>query len=105
MMGRKRSGQGQFFYTFNLEDHVPQDHLPRGLAALFQRLSKTSPTVNIARAFEEGDFVFAHKEYDFASQKTGFDVFRFENGKVGEHWDTTEKIVPRSKWKNDSCKF
>jgi transposase len=31
MMGRKRSGQGQFFYTFNLEDHVPPDHLLRGI--------------------------------------------------------------------------
>lgn len=29
MMGRKKSKQGQFFYTFNLEDHVPEDHLLR----------------------------------------------------------------------------
>ena len=31
MMGRKGSDQGQFFYAFNLEDHVPQDHLLRGI--------------------------------------------------------------------------
>ena len=31
MMGRKGSDQGQFFYAFNLEDHVPKDHLLRGI--------------------------------------------------------------------------
>lgn len=31
MMGRKGSGQGQFFYAFNLEDKVPKDHLLRGI--------------------------------------------------------------------------
>jgi transposase len=31
MMGRKESDQAQFFYVFNLEDHVPQDHLLRGI--------------------------------------------------------------------------
>ena len=40
-----------------------------GLATLFARLSKTSPRVNIVRAFEDGDFVFAHTEYDFSNSK------------------------------------
>jgi transposase len=31
MMGRKESGQSQFFYAFNLEERVPQDHLLRGV--------------------------------------------------------------------------
>ena len=63
-----------------------------GLAALFERLSKTSPRVNIVRAFEDGDFVFAHTEYDFSSSKIGFEVFRFEDGQAVEHWDN---IQPR----------
>ncbi|MFY0613951.1 MAG: nuclear transport factor 2 family protein [Hyphomicrobiaceae bacterium] len=63
-----------------------------GLAALFARLSKTSPRVNIVRAFEDGDFVFAHTEYDFSSSKVGFEVFRFEGGQAVEHWDN---IQPR----------
>lgn len=29
MMGRSKSGQGQFFYKFNLDDVVPPDHLVR----------------------------------------------------------------------------
>ena len=31
MMGRQRSGQKQLFYSFNLDDHVPSDHLLRGI--------------------------------------------------------------------------
>lgn len=62
-----------------------------GLAALFQRLSKTSPRVNVVRAFEDGDFVFGHTEYDFASHKIGFEVFRFVNGRAVEHWDNIQE--------------
>lgn len=30
MMGQHKGGQEKLFYAFNLEDHVPQDHLLRG---------------------------------------------------------------------------
>lgn len=73
--------------------HNPQtEEGSEGLAELFQRLSQTSPRVNIVRAFEDGDFVFAHTEYDFANRNIGFEVFRFEVGQAVEHWDN---IQPR----------
>ncbi len=62
-----------------------------GLTALFRRLSKTEPRVNVVRAFEDGDFVFAHTEYDFANRKIGFEVFRFEDGQAVEHWDNIQQ--------------
>src|SRR3979409_2050140 len=31
MMGRQRSGHRQLFYSFNLDDHIPRDHLLRGI--------------------------------------------------------------------------
>jgi len=34
MMGRSKSGQGQFFYEFNLDDVVPPDHLVRKIDAV-----------------------------------------------------------------------
>lgn len=72
--------------------HNPQTHEgSEGLAALFQRLSKTSPRVNIVRAFEDGDFVFAHTEYDFSHRNIGFEVFRFEDGRAVEHWDNIQE--------------
>lgn len=73
--------------------HNPQTHEGSdGLAILFKRLSKTSPRVNIVRAFEDGDYVFAHTEYDFANRNIGFELFRFEDGRAVEHWDN---IQPR----------
>ena len=72
--------------------HNPQTHEgSEGLAALFQRLSKTGPKVNIVRIFEDGDFVFGHTEYDFATRKIGFEVFRFEDGQAVEHWDNIQE--------------
>jgi predicted SnoaL-like aldol condensation-catalyzing enzyme len=72
--------------------HNPQTQEgSEGLAALFKRLSQTSPRVNIVRAFEDGEFVFAHTEYDFANRNIGFEVFRFEDGQAVEHWDNIQK--------------
>ena len=31
MMGQQAGGQERLFYSFNLEDHVPADHLLRGI--------------------------------------------------------------------------
>lgn len=73
--------------------HNPQTHEgSEGLAALFKRLSETSPRVRVARIFEDGDFVFGHTEYDFSSRNIGFEVFRFEGDQAVEHWDN---IQPR----------
>lgn len=71
--------------------HNPQTHEGReGLAALFARLAKTNPRVNVTRAFADGDFVFAHTEYDFTTRRIGFEVFRFEGDQAVEHWDNIQ---------------
>ena len=31
MIGHRKSGQNRLFYSFNLEDHIPQNHLLRGI--------------------------------------------------------------------------
>lgn len=72
--------------------HNPQTHEgSEGLAVLFKRLSKTSPHVNIVRIFEDGDFVFAHTEYNFTTRNIGFEIFRFEDDRAVEHWDNIQK--------------
>lgn len=72
--------------------HNPETHEgSEGLAVLFKRLAKTEPKVNIVRAFEDGDFVFAHTEYDFERRSVGFEVFRFEDGQAVEHWDNIQE--------------
>jgi predicted SnoaL-like aldol condensation-catalyzing enzyme len=62
-----------------------------GFGALLAQLPKDSARVATARVFEDGDFVFAHTEYDFFGPKIGFDVFRFENEKIVEHWDNLQE--------------
>ena len=47
--------------------------------------------VNTVRVFQDGDFVFAHTDYDFFGPKIGFDIFRFEDGKIVEHWDNLQE--------------
>ncbi len=48
----------------------------------------------VVRAFEDGDYVFLHTEYDFFGPKVGFDLFRFEDGLIVEHWDNLAEITP-----------
>jgi predicted SnoaL-like aldol condensation-catalyzing enzyme len=73
--------------------HNPQTHEgSEGLAALFARLSKTNPRITFVRVFEDGDFAFAHNEYDFSSLRVAFEVFRFEDGQAVEHWDNIQPI-------------
>ncbi len=48
----------------------------------------------VVRAFEDKDYVFLHVEYDFFGPKAAFDIFRFEDGKIVEHWDNLSDITP-----------
>jgi hypothetical protein len=50
MMGRRGDGQGQFFYSFDLDEVVPPDHLVRQIDAILdlswvhKELAPTTPT-------------------------------------------------------------
>ena len=48
----------------------------------------------VVRAFSDKEYVFLHVNYDFFGQKAGFDIFRFEDGKIVEHWDNLTEITP-----------
>jgi predicted SnoaL-like aldol condensation-catalyzing enzyme len=61
-----------------------------GFGAVMQALPPGSARANPVRVFEDGDFVFAHTDYDSFGPKIGFDVFRFEAGRVVEHWDNLQ---------------
>ena len=61
-----------------------------GVRELMRRLPRGATKVNTVRVFQDGDFVFAHTEYDFFGPKIGFDIFRFEGGKIVEHWDNLQ---------------
>lgn len=66
-----------------------------GFGAVLQALPKGSARANTVRVFQDGNFVFAHTEYNFFGPKIGFDIFRFEDGKIVEHWDNLQ-VTPAS---------
>jgi len=80
-----------------------------GLGAALEAMAKQGISMkydNIHNVLGEGNFVLAISEGKFAGRATSFyDLFRVENGKIAEHWDTMESIPPRSDWKNANGKF
>lgn len=83
-----------------VDEEVYIQHNPRtgdgspGLAELFAKLAKTNPRVKFVRVFEDGDYAFAHNEYDFSELEVAFEVFRFEGDKAVEHWDNIQLNQP-----------
>ena len=62
-----------------------------GVSELAKNLPAGDVRVNTVRVFQDGDHVFAHTDYDFFGPKVGFDVFRFEDGMIVEHWDNLQE--------------
>jgi predicted SnoaL-like aldol condensation-catalyzing enzyme len=62
-----------------------------GFGAVLQALPKNSAKVNVVRSFSDGEYVFTHTDYNFFGPKVGFDLFRFEDGLIVEHWDNLDE--------------
>jgi len=75
-----------------------------GFGALVSILPEGSYGKNI-RVFEDGNYVFMHNEYNFFGPKVAFDIFRFEDGLIVEHWDnlavTAEDVNPSGRGQLD----
>jgi predicted SnoaL-like aldol condensation-catalyzing enzyme len=90
--------------------HNPQigDNLS-GLTAALKAMASRGTTLKydrIHKVLGEGNFVLVVSEGSFGGVPTSFyDLFRIENEKLAEHWDTIEAIPDRSAWKNDNGKF
>ncbi len=61
-----------------------------GLKALLAILPKGRTKVHSVRVFQDGDFVFVHNQLDVFGPKITFDILRYENGKIVEHWDNIQ---------------
>jgi len=94
----------------NYTQHNPQigDGLT-GLGAALQAMATQGISMKydrIQRVLGEGNFVLVVSEGSFGGQHSSFyDLFRVENDKIAEHWDTIESIPARDTWKNDNGKF
>ena len=74
---------------------------PEGLKAFVDFLKSDYPDAKseIKRIFAEGDYVIIHVHSVRVPNTRGraiFDLFKLENGKIVEHWDTIQEIPESS---------
>lgn len=65
-----------------------------GFGAVLAHAPEGGFKANVVRSFQDGDYTFTHTVYDFFGPKVGFDIFKFEDGKIVEHWDNLAAIAP-----------
>ena len=110
LLDGRRESFPSYFNGIQYIQHNPwvADTIP-GLIAGLQALAAKGQAVvykNVHKILGEGNFVLVVAEATFGGVPTGiYDLYRFENGKIAEHWDTLQAIPPRSDWKNENGKF
>ena len=67
-----------------------------GFGEVLQHAPEGGFKAKVVRSFQDGDYTFSHTVYDFFGPKIGFDIFRFENGLIVEHWDNLIAIQPKN---------
>jgi len=98
-----------FVSTAHYDQHNPT--VEDGLEGLFKHIQEfieqgiTAKYVKVHHIIGQGNFVVAlshtmQNDDDWCF----FDLFRLKDGKIVEHWDVQEKILPQDKW-NNSGKF
>ena len=58
-----------------------------GFTTVLQNKPEGGFKAKVLRSFQDGAYAVTHTKYDFYGVKAGFDIFRFENGLIVEHWD------------------
>ena len=88
---------------YALLNYVSEDYIQHNLTFADGRqfvidalpaLAKAGTTVENIRSFEDGDYVILHTKYNLfgAGEQIGFDIFRFDNDKIVEHWITCSRF-------------
>jgi predicted SnoaL-like aldol condensation-catalyzing enzyme len=90
----------RYFDASFVQQHDP--NLADGLAGMKSLAAEiaSSPTADITiyRTLVDGDFVLLHSRYAgvgrYGASVIGFDLFRFKDGKIVEHWGGQEPEAP-----------
>jgi predicted SnoaL-like aldol condensation-catalyzing enzyme len=64
-----------------------------GFGEVMKMLPEGSAKAKVIRTIQDGDYVVLHTEYDFFGPKAGYDIFRFEDGLIVEHWDNLQDVA------------
>lgn len=68
-----------------------------GISMIYDKVHMVLACGNYALGVSEGAFG--------GKPTTYYDLWRVENGKIAEHWDVMEELLPREKWQNNNGKF
>lgn len=74
-------------------------NVPNGIEAFLafkEVTSKAGGKITLARVFQDGDYVFIHSATKLHGDEIGFDIFRFEKGKIVEHWDNLQTAADKT---------
>lgn len=80
-------------HNLDIADGVAGFGAALGELAAYNATSGEATKADVKRVFEYGDYVILHTEYNFFGPKAGFDIFRFENGLIVEHWDNLTAVA------------
>lgn len=76
-------------HNVNVGDGLPS------ILALHDLLPRETTRSNPLRAIQDGALVAVHVDYDLWGPKAGFDIHRFEDGLIVEHWDNLQESPSR----------
>ena len=109
LIGGQANKVTDYISTEQYDQHNP--HVEDGLEGFGKHLQEVMSTgmatkyVKIHRIIGQGNFVVAYSHTQVAGEDYAFfDLFRVKDGKIVEHWDVQEKILPKEQWGN-SGKF
>ena len=110
LLGKNPSKITDYISTEKYIQHNPNvGNGLEGLGKALEELAKAGMPMKYTKNHKilgEGNFVLAVSEGEFLKKHVAFyDLFRIENGKIVEHWDTIEEIPVSSQWKNTNGKF
>lgn len=66
------------------------------LLGSLEYLQQIGTTIEVKRVLSDGDYVAVHSEYNLNGPKAVFDIFKFENGKIIEHWDNLQEVIEQT---------
>jgi len=61
---------------------------------MLQSAAAKGQQIEIIRSIEDEDYVFLQSKYIYEGEKVVYDVFRFDQGLIVEHWDNSEEVKP-----------
>jgi predicted SnoaL-like aldol condensation-catalyzing enzyme len=111
LLNRTQEGLNEYISQEEYIEHSPNcgDDLIQIQAMLFDPNDGSSNSINydkLHRLLAEGNFVLSVCEgYANRIPSSFFDLYRLKEGKIVEHWGTTEAIPTQSEWKNNNGKF